>query len=85
MIRNQALRAIFRPSVVRRSLTVSAVIGTVLNLINQGDALLSGHGIIWWRVALTYCVPYAVASYGTYAALLDSVNSPEPQQKPGHR
>lgn len=46
-----------------RALAVAAVVGTVLNLINQGDALLAG------RAALTYCVPYLVASYGAFCAL----------------
>ena len=51
------------------SLTVAAVVGTVLNLINQGDALLTGAEIDWLKIVLTYCVPFLVASYGAYSAL----------------
>jgi len=51
--------------VPRRSLYVALVVGTVLNLINQGDALLGMASINWWKVLLTYCVPYAVCTYGT--------------------
>lgn len=54
-----------------RSLRVALVVGTILNVINQGDALLSGTGIDWVKVALTYCVPYLVCTYGAVASRLD--------------
>jgi hypothetical protein len=66
--RNEALRKTFARQSVRRSLTVALIIGTVLNLINQGPEMLSGHWPIWWKLILTYFVPFAVASYGSYAA-----------------
>lgn len=47
-----------------RSVVVAAVVGTVLNLINQGDALLDGGSINWLKIALTYAVPYCVSTYG---------------------
>lgn len=50
--------------VPRRSFLVALVVGTILNLINQGDALLGGGHIVLWKLALTYAVPYAVATYG---------------------
>ena len=64
-----ALRTTFAPAGIRRSLAVALVIGTALNLINQGDALLAGHAPVLWKLGLTYFVPFAVASYGSYAAL----------------
>lgn len=72
MQRTQALRLTFSRSSVRRSLAVALGVGTVLNLINQGDALWSGAGPVLWKAALTYCVPFAVASYGSYAAFRQS-------------
>jgi hypothetical protein len=57
---------------VRRSLSVALVIGTVLNAINQGPEILTGHWPIWWKLILTYIVPFAVASYGSYAAFRSS-------------
>lgn len=51
--------------VPRRSLGVAVVVGTILNLINQGDHLLGGGTVNWFKVALTYVVPYCVATYGT--------------------
>jgi hypothetical protein len=53
---------------VRRSLVVALVVGTALNLINQGPEMFSGRWPILWRLALTYLVPFLVASYGSYAA-----------------
>ncbi len=57
---------------MRRSLTVAALIGTLLNAINQGPEIFSGHWPIWWKLTLTYVVPFAVASYGSYAAFRTS-------------
>ena len=68
----EALRRTFAASSVRRSLTVALVIGTVLNAINQGPEIVSGHWPVWWKLILTYFVPFAVASYGSYAAFLSS-------------
>lgn len=50
--------------VPRRSLYVALLVGTVLNLINQGDAFLGLVPINWLKLVLTYCVPYAVCTYG---------------------
>jgi hypothetical protein len=56
--------------VPRRSFYVALVVGTVLNLINQGDALIGAGSIDWLKVVLTYCVPYAVCTYGAVTAQL---------------
>jgi len=50
--------------VPRRSAIVAAVVGTVLNFINQGDAILAGGSVSWLKAALTYAVPYCVSTYG---------------------
>ena len=50
--------------VPRRSLWVALVVGTILNLINQGDALVAGRPLDLFKLALTYLVPYFVCSYG---------------------
>jgi methyl-accepting chemotaxis protein len=52
-------------SVVRRALLTSALVGTVLNLINQGGNLMVSDfasNIVWWKLILTYSVPYLVAT-----------------------
>jgi len=60
--------------VPRRSPYVALVVGTVLNLINQGDALLGMASINWWKVVLTYCVPYVVCTYGAVTYQLKKAN-----------
>ena len=58
----------------RRSLVISLLVGTILNLINQGDALASGAAIDWVKLSLTYLVPYLVATYGAVSAMLARAN-----------
>jgi len=58
--------ALRHPALLRRSLTASVVVGTALTLLNQGDTLLSGqwNNALYWKIPLTYCVPFIVATYG---------------------
>ena len=42
--------------------------GIALNAINHGPEIFSGRWPDWWKLVLTYFVPFAVASYGSYAA-----------------
>jgi hypothetical protein len=48
----------------------SALVGSTLLAINQGDALLSGRvpSSLWWRVPLTYLVPFVVSLHAAYLA-----------------
>jgi hypothetical protein len=50
---------------VTGGLKVALVVGTVLNFINQGDRLLAARfgEVVWWRVALTYLVPFCVSVF----------------------
>jgi hypothetical protein len=67
------VHAVFYRPVVRVSLITSLVVGTVLIGINQGNVLLDGRfpSDLWWKMPLTYCVPFCVATFGalrvTYA------------------
>ena len=54
--------------VPRRSFYVALVVGTILNLINQGDAIFDLGSVNWLKVLLTYFVPYAVCTYGAVSA-----------------
>ena len=52
---------------VRRSAKVALLVGTVLVGLNQGDQILSGtfpYATSWWKLPLTYLVPFCVATYG---------------------
>jgi hypothetical protein len=50
--------------VPRRSFIVARIVGAILNLINQGDALFSRAQLNWTKLILTFAVPYCVATYG---------------------
>ncbi len=64
------LRRTFSWPVMRNSLIVGAVVGTILNAINQGDRMgEGGDPVDWIKVALTYCVPFCVSTWGSYAAM----------------
>jgi hypothetical protein len=52
------------------SLRIAIVVGAILNLINQGDALLGGTHVNWAKVVLTFFVPYGVSTYGAVGARL---------------
>ena len=54
---------------LRRSLFAGVVVGTALTALNQGDSIISGEigGALAWKVPLTYCVPFLVATYGALA------------------
>ena len=58
------LRYSLSDGIPRRSLWVAVVVGTILNLINQGDVLVTGSRVNWAKILLTYVVPYVVSTYG---------------------
>ena len=47
---------------------VALIVGSLLNLINQGEALFGGASVNWIKFALTYVVPYAVSTHGAVSA-----------------
>ena len=53
-------------SLLKRSLYAALVVGTILTLLNQGDALLAGEwaNSLYWKIPLTYSVPFIVSTYG---------------------
>jgi hypothetical protein len=50
--------------VPRRSLAIALIVGSVLNLINQGDVLFGSGHVDLMKLMLTFLVPYFVATYG---------------------
>jgi len=69
---NNALRTVFSGRILKQSIVVAVVVGTILNLINQGHLLLDGEWHLV-RALLTYAVPFFVASYGAYSAITDGL------------
>ncbi len=50
------------------ALKTALVVGTILVAINHGDVILAGAAPVAWKIALTYCVPYCVATWGAIGA-----------------
>jgi hypothetical protein len=64
--------------VPRRSFIVALIVGAILNLINQGDALFGDEQLNWTKLILTFAVPYCVATYGAVSFRLSrSLNERE--------
>lgn len=55
--------------ILKRSTFVCLVVGTVLNLINQSDAMMGEGDLNWWKIALTYLVPFVVSTYAAWSAV----------------
>ena len=62
-------KSAFSLSVEVRGRNHDYAVKTALNLINQGPEIFSGQRVVLWKLLLTYFVPFAVAIYGSYAAL----------------
>ena len=60
------LQKALSPKILVQSLLVALVVGTILCLINQGDALLSGQQLNLWKIVLTFFVPFVVSTYGAW-------------------
>ena len=67
-----AYRYAFTDGVPRRSFWVAVIVGSVLNLINQGDKFISGQALDLAKLALTYLVPYFVSTYGAVSFRLQA-------------
>jgi hypothetical protein len=66
-----ALRLAFDAGVVRRALAFAVVVGSVLILINHGDAILAGDvgPGRWLKMGLTVLVPYLVSTLSSVMAM----------------
>jgi hypothetical protein len=68
MSRHGVARQIWRYSisdgVPGRAVMVALVVGTIVNLINQGDAMVAGHPLDITKLLATYIVSYFVGTYG---------------------
>ena len=68
--------------VPRRSLVVALLVGTILNLINQGDAMVTGMPLDLVKLLLTYLVPYCVSTYGAVSYRLHAARLAARQPAP---
>jgi hypothetical protein len=68
-----------RPQVCKRCVKTALIVGTLLMLINYFDRLLTGQmGMTdWFKVALTFCVPYLVCTSASVGAIMENRNKNE--------
>ena len=62
--------------VPRRSIVVALIVGAILNLINQGDALFGRGHLKLTKIILTFVVPYCVATYGAVSFRMNGKRAP---------
>ena len=70
LLSRRALLIATSAPVVGLALRMSALIGTLLNVINQGDALFGDARLVAGKLLLTYLVPYCVATYSATSVSL---------------
>lgn len=75
------LRQLAAPGILRNAAKVSLMVGTVLNLVNQGPQLLAGQGVQASRALLNFLVPFCVAAYSGARAMA-SKRAPGRPQRP---
>ena len=59
----------YRPHLFR-TVRIALIVGTILFVINQLDVIVRGHAtfFVWFKVVLTYCVPFCVSNLGILVA-----------------
>ena len=48
----------------QKAVMTALVVGTILAIINHGDFIFKGESINFFKILLTYCVPYCVTTWG---------------------
>jgi hypothetical protein len=61
--RPSLLALMFSSRIAASAVRVSAVVGTVLNVINNGPQLWQHHTVNLWQVLLNFAVPFCVSAY----------------------
>ncbi len=71
------VRQICMRDIAFSSLCISLVVGTALNLINQGGDWFHGEGLHAGHFILNYIVPFCVAAYSAIRTRLKDIGSAE--------
>ncbi len=66
-----AWRSARRPDVFRRCATIALAVGTLLSIVNQGDAIVAGRfdlrGAL--KIVANYVIPFVVSNLGAMTSL----------------
>ncbi|MBO9701278.1 MAG: nitrate/nitrite transporter NrtS [Sporocytophaga sp.] len=70
-MQNGFIKFASKPATVKKGLMVSLIVGTVLNVINQGDLFIyqKWESLNFFKLFLTYVTPFLVSVYSTATAL----------------
>ena len=74
------IRTEFADGIPRRAAISALIVASLLTLINQFEAFAGNAPIVWSKVALTFAVPYAVATVGAVGAKSGATRKPGPCQ-----
>lgn len=62
---NEVVRLALSHKTPHRAAIVAMIVGSTLNLINQGDVLWWWGDVNWSKAVLTYVVPFIVSMHGS--------------------
>ena len=64
-----------RKSIIRRAIRIALVVGCILALINHGDRIIfqDMKPVDWFKILLTFCVPYCVSTVSSVLAIKQEV------------
>lgn len=63
---------LFGGGTLRRAVQTAVVVGSVLVAVNHGDTIAAGQAPPWWKLLLTYCVPFCVTVWGALTVKLSA-------------
>lgn len=66
------LKITFQNSTIKKGFIISAVVGTLLNLINQGNLIFTNHlpEVSILKISLTYLTPFVVSVYSITSTII---------------
>ena len=67
---NEFFQLAMRRDIAKRSLIIAVVVGTIMNLINQGDAVADISKFELVKCLLIHTVPYFAFTYGAVTVLM---------------
>ena len=64
-----ALETCGAPPNLKRTLTIAAIVGCILSIINEGDVIVHGHATAatGLKIGLNFVVPFIVSNLGVLA------------------
>ncbi|WP_133467794.1 nitrate/nitrite transporter NrtS [Paraglaciecola marina] len=61
---------------LKTAIYISIIVGSLLTLINQGEAFVGDAELNWFKVITTYMVPFCVSMYSSIMATRDTIKKP---------